>query len=158
MSFTLNKQSLEKLDETFTRYPKKVAATLPALWITQEQEGCIPMDSFDVLAELLESTPMEVYRVATFYTMFIIGKPIGNYHIEVCKTLSCMLCGRDNLLETIKNEIGITPGQTSEDGKFTLSTAECLGACGGAPMISLNGQYHENLTPDALKTLIKGLA
>jgi NADH-quinone oxidoreductase subunit E len=157
MSFAFTPESQKELNRLFTRYPQKVAATLPALWIVQHQENCIPMDAFDLLAEVLESTPMEVYRVATFYTMFIIGKPIGTYHIEVCKTLSCMLCGRDDLYQTIKEEIGIEVGQTSEDGKFTLSAVECMGACGGAPMISLNGNYHEKITPDALKSLIKGL-
>jgi len=157
MNFVLTPENEQKLEKLFLRYPQKVAATLPALWLTQYQEGCIPMDAFDYLAKKLESTPMEVYRVATFYTMFHIGKPVGKYHLQVCKTLSCMLNGRDELLKTIEKNLKIKPGETTEDGKFTLSLVECMGACTGAPMMSLNETYHEKLTPEKLEEIIKEL-
>ena len=99
------------------------------------------------VAEKLGKTPIQVYEVATFYTMFNL-KPIGKHHIELCKTLSCMLCGSRELKQHIKDTLGIEAGQTSEDGLFHLSEVECMGACGGAPMFALNGQYHEKLTKE----------
>ena len=106
------------------------------------------------VADRLGKTPIQVYEVATFYTMFNL-KPIGKYHIELCKTVSCMLCGSRELKQHIKETIGIDAGQTSEDGLFTLSEVECLGACGGAPMFALNGEYHEKLTKEKVDELIK---
>ena len=106
------------------------------------------------VAEKLGKTPIQVYEVATFYTMFNL-KPIGKHHIELCKTLSCMLCGSRQLKQHIKDTLGIEAGQTSEDGLFHLSEVECMGACGGAPMFALNGQYHEKLTKEKVDGLIK---
>jgi NADH-quinone oxidoreductase subunit E len=106
------------------------------------------------MADKLGKSPMEVYSFATFYTMFNL-KPIGTYHIELCKTLSCMVMGAPELKKFIKDTLNIEPGQTSEDGKFHFSEVECQGACGGAPMIALNNQYHENMTIDKLKNIIK---
>lgn len=157
MSFELAPKNYEKLQKLFLRYPKKSAATLPALWIVQEQEGCIPMDAFEYLAKELETTPMEVYKTATFYTMFHIVKPVGKYHIQVCKTLSCMLNGRDELIKTVEKTLGIKPNETTKDGKFTLSLVECMGACGGAPMACMNETYYEKLTPQTLEKIIKEL-
>lgn len=157
MSFAYTPENEAKFEKIAARYPKKVAATLWALWIAQWQEGYLPMECFPYLAKKLECSPMEVYACATFYTMFHIGKPKGKYHIQVCKTLSCMLMGRDGLLEVIKEELGIIPGETSADGKFSVECVECLGACGGAPMICLNEDYHEYLTPHSLRNLIKEL-
>jgi NADH-quinone oxidoreductase subunit E len=106
------------------------------------------------VAEKLGKTPIQVYEVATFYTMFNL-KPIGKYHIELCKTLSCKLCGSQKIKDHIKQTIGIEAGQTSEDGLFHLSEVECMGACGGAPMFALNGEYHEKLTIQKVDELIK---
>ena len=106
------------------------------------------------VAEKLGKTPIQVYEVATFYTMFNL-KPIGKHHIELCKTLSCMLCGSQKIKNYIKETIGIEAGQTSADGLFHLSEVECMGACGGAPMFALNGEYHEKLTIEKVDELIK---
>ncbi|QDF29978.1 complex I 24 kDa subunit family protein [Halarcobacter anaerophilus] len=136
------------------KYPKIDAMMLPALWLVQEQEGWVSPDAMIFLADKLGKTPIEVYEFATFYTMFNL-KPIGTYHIELCKTLSCMIMGAPELKKFIKDTLGIGPGETTADGKFHFSEVECQGACGGAPMIALNHTYHENLTVDKLKKIIE---
>ncbi len=143
-----------KFQEYVTRYPKIDSCMLPALWLVQEQEGWVSPEAMIFVAEKLGKTPIQVYEVATFYTMFNL-KPIGKHHIELCKTLSCMLCGSRELKQHIKDTLGIEAGQTSEDGLFHLSEVECMGACGGAPMFALNGQYHEKLTKEKVDELIK---
>lgn len=143
-----------KFQEYVSRYPKIDSCMLPALWLVQEQEGWVSPEAMVYVAEKLGKTPIQVYEVATFYTMFNL-KPIGKYHIELCKTVSCMLCGSRELKQHIKDTLGIEAGQTSEDGLFHLSEVECLGACGGAPMFALNGQYHEKLTKEKVDELIK---
>jgi NADH-quinone oxidoreductase subunit E len=143
-----------KFQEYVTKYPKIDSVMLPALWLVQEQIGWISPESMIYVADKLGKTPIQVYEVATFYTMFNL-KPIGKHHIELCKTLSCMLCGSQKIKNYIKQTIGIDAGQTSEDGLFHLSEVECLGACGGAPMFALDGVYHEKLTTQKVDELIK---
>ena len=143
-----------KFQEYVTRYPKIDSCMLPALWLVQEQEGWVSPEAMIFVADKLGKTPIQVYEVATFYTMFNL-KPVGKYHIELCKTLSCMLCGSRELKKHIKDTLGIEAGQTSEDGLFHLSEVECMGACGGAPMFALNGVYHEKLTREKVDELIK---
>ncbi|HRN00564.1 MAG TPA: NAD(P)H-dependent oxidoreductase subunit E, partial [Aliarcobacter cryaerophilus] len=105
------------------------------------------------VAEKVQKSPMQVYEVATFYTMFNL-KPIGKHHIELCKTVSCMLMGARELKAYIKETLGLEPGQTSADGLFTFSEVECQGACGDAPMIALNNVYHGKLTKEKLEKII----
>ena len=143
-----------KFQEYVNKYPKIDSCMLPALWLVQEQEGWVSPEAMIFVAEKLGKTPIQVYEVATFYTMFNL-KPIGKHHIELCKTLSCMLCGSRELKQHIKDTLGIEAGQTSEDGLFHLSEVECMGACGGAPIFALNGQYHEKLTKEKVDELIK---
>jgi NADH-quinone oxidoreductase subunit E len=152
--FTYTKENEEKFQKIAKKYPKIDSMMLPALWLVQEQEGWVSPDAMFFVANKVGKSPIEVYEFATFYTMFNL-KPIGTYHIELCKTLSCMIMGAPQLKEFIKDTLGINPGETTPDGKFTLSEVECQGACGGAPMIALNHQYHENLTVDKLKTIIE---
>ena len=153
-TFTYTQENEEKFQVTLKKYPNSNAMMLPALWLVQEQEGWVSPDSMVFVADKLGKTPIEVYEFATFYTMFNL-KPIGTYHIELCKTLSCMIMGAPALKKFIKDTIGIEPGETSQDGKFHLTEVECQGACGGAPMIALNHTYHENLTVDKLKKIIQ---
>ena len=152
--FQYTPENEAKFQEYVSRYPKIDSCMLPALWLVQEQIGWVSPEAMVYVAEKLGKTPIQVYEVATFYTMFNL-KPIGKYHIELCKTVSCMLCGSRELKQHIKETIGIDAGQTSEDGLFTLSEVECLGACGGAPMFALNGEYHEKLTKEKVDELIK---
>ena len=152
-TFNYTPENEVKFQEYVSRYPKIDSCMLPALWLVQEQENWVSPEAMVYVAEKLGKTPIQVYEVATFYTMFNL-KPIGKHHIELCKTLSCMLCGSKDIKNHIKQTIGIEPGQTSEDGLFHLSEVECLGACGGAPMFALDGQYHEKLTNQKVDELI----
>ena len=152
--FQYTKENEEEFQRLEKKYPKSDAMMLPALWLIQEQEGWVSPDAMIYIANRLNKSPIEVHGFASFYTMFNL-KPIGTYHIELCKTLSCMLMWAPELKKFIKDTLGIEPGQTSEDGKFHFTEVECQGACGGAPMIALNNKYHENLTVDKLKDIIK---
>lgn len=151
--FEYTPQNEIKFQEYLTKYPKIDSCMLPALWLVQEQEGWVSPEAMIFVAQKLGKTPIQVYEVATFYTMFNL-KPIGTYHIELCKTLSCMLCGSKEIKEHLKEILGIEVGETTSDGLFHLSEVECLGACGGAPMFALNGVYHENLTKQKVDELI----
>ena len=153
-TFNYTPENEIKFQEYVSRYPKIDSCMLPALWLVQEQEEWISPEAMIYVAEKLGKTPIQVYEVATFYTMFNL-KPIGKYHIELCKTLSCRLCGSQKIKNYIKETIGIEAGETSEDGLFHLSEVECMGACGGAPMFALNGIYHEKLTIEKVDELIK---
>jgi NADH-quinone oxidoreductase subunit E len=147
--FEFNKENQEKFEKLLKRYPSKDALMLPSLWMVQYQEGWISDQAMIYVAEKLEKSPMEVYQFATFYTMFNL-KPIGRHHIQLCKTLSCKLCGSVEIKNHIFKRLGIKPGESTKDMKFTLSEVECLGACGGAPAMSFNDKYVENLTPEKI--------
>ena len=152
--FKYTEEKEQEFQRIAKKYPKLDAMMLPALWLVQEQEGWVSPDAMVFVADKLNKTPIEVYEFATFYTMFNL-KPIGTYHIELCKTLSCMVMGAPELKKFVKDTLGIGPGETSEDGKFHFSEVECQGACGGAPMIALNNQYHEHMSVDKLKKIIE---
>ena len=152
--FTLTPKNKKEFEKLSKRYPKLDSMMLPALWLVQEQEGWISPEAMIAVADMLSTTPIRVYEVVTFYTMFNT-KPIGTHHIEVCKTTSCMLCGSKDIISYLEDTLDIKPGETSKDGQFTLSVVECLGSCGGAPMLAFNGDYVENLTIEKVKNLLK---
>ncbi|MEA3419223.1 MAG: NADH-quinone oxidoreductase subunit NuoE [Campylobacterota bacterium] len=156
MSFNFSVENLEKIEQLKLRYPSPKALSLPCLWMVQYQEGAISLDAIEVISELIDTPPMEIYRVATFYTMFNL-EPVGKYHIQLCKTLSCALCGKTEMLEHLKKRLGIEPGETSKDGSYTLSQVECLGSCGTAPVMQINDRYYENLTPEKIDVIIDNL-
>ena len=133
------------------------ALTLPLLWLAQEQEGWLKPEVFETVAALTETAPMDVYRVATFYTMLHL-EPVGIHHIQVCKTLSCKLYGQGAILAALKAKLGITAGETTEDGRFSLTEVECLGSCATAPAMQINDTYYENLTPETLGAILEGLS
>ena len=156
MSFAFTKENLEKIEALKSRYPSPKALSLPCLWIAQYQEGFISLDAVEEIAGLIDWPPMEIYRVATFYTMFNL-EPVGKYHIQLCKTLSCALCGKAEILQQLEKRLGIAAGESSEDGEFTLSQVECLGSCGTAPVMQINDRYYENLTPEKIDTILDSL-
>ncbi len=143
----------EEFQRLIKKYPNSDSMMLPALWLVQEQLGWVSPEAMIFVAEKLGKPPIEVHSFASFYTMFNL-KPIGTHHIELCKTLSCMLMGSRDLKKHIKDTIGIKPGQTSKDGLFHLTEVECMGACGGAPALAINGSYHEKITCDGLDKLV----
>jgi NADH-quinone oxidoreductase subunit E len=111
----------------------------------------------DALASYLSIPAISVYEVATFYTMFDL-EPVGKHKISVCTNISCMLCGSEEIMNHLQNKLNIKAGQTTEDGLITLKEVECLGACVGAPMLLLDKQYHEHLTPEKIDQILQGLA
>jgi NADH-quinone oxidoreductase subunit E len=152
-----NQEALSKANEIIARYPegKQKSALIPILHLAQaEFGGWLDVPVMDYVAELLRIKPIEVYEVATFYTMFNT-KPVGKYVLEVCRTGPCMLNGSDKVIEHIKNRLGIKEGETTADGLFTLKPAECLGACGYAPMMQLGKHYREHLTIEKVDELIE---
>src|SRR5919107_1676941 len=154
MNFSDDK--LQKVQEIIARYPegKQKSALIPVLHLAQEQNGgWLSAEAMDHVAELLHLKPIEVYEVATFYSMYNL-KPVGKYLFEVCQTGPCMLRGSDGIIEYIKNKLGISVGETTKDGLFTLKTVECLGACGYAPMLQLGKTYREHLTKEKVDAII----
>lgn len=156
MTFSFTPSNLEKIEKLKKRYPKIDALTLPLLWMAQYQDGFISLDAVAHIAKICKLHPMDVYRVATFYTMFNL-QPVGKYHIQVCKTLSCAICGKDDILSKIKEIIKIEVGQTTSDNLFTLSQVECLGSCGTAPVMQVNDVFYESLTSQKVEEILGGL-
>jgi NADH-quinone oxidoreductase subunit E len=143
-------------DQLLTRYPTKAAALLPALWLVQRQEGWISEPAMEYVAGLLGVAPVKVYSVVSFYTMFYT-RPMGRHVIQVCRNLSCSLLGARELIRYIEEKTGVPVGGTSADGRYSLLTVECLGACGNAPMMQVNDDFHMDLTPARLDTLLAGM-
>jgi NADH-quinone oxidoreductase subunit F len=144
-----------RFDEILTRYPLKRSALLPTLHLVQEQEGWISREAIEYVGGLLDLSPAQVHDTASFYTMFRL-KPEGKTLIEVCTTLSCALRGAGELLEHTCRKLGIQPGETTADGKFTVKGVECLAACGGAPAVQVNGEWLEHATAADLDRVIAG--
>lgn len=152
----LSKETIERIKAKFPKYPDKRSLTLPALRIAQEEIGYVSEPAMIDLAELLDLTPIQIYEVATFYSQFNM-KPVGTYLIQVCKTLSCALVGAIPIIAHIQKKLGISIGETSEDGVFTLKVVECLAACGSAPMMQVNNRYYEQLTPQKVDQILADL-
>ena len=145
-----------RIGELVKHYPegKQKSALIPVLHLIQETGNLsLTIEQMDEVASVLNITPIEVYEVATFYTMFNL-KPVGKYVLEVCQTGPCMLNGSDQIIEYIQQKLNIKNGETSADGFFTLKTVECLGACGYAPMMQLGKTYKEFLTPDKIDAIL----
>jgi NADH-quinone oxidoreductase subunit E len=154
----LSKESLNAVQREVAKYPadRKSSAVMAALRIAQEQHGWLSVELMDFVAELLEMRPIEVYEVATFYSMYEM-KPVGRHKICVCTNISCMLRGSDEVVRHLENRLGIRMGETTADGRFTLKEVECLAACVGAPMFQIDKTYYENLTPDRIDDILGSL-
>ena len=152
-----SEEKLTKVKEIIARYPdgKHKSALIPLLHMAQDENGgWLSVDAMDYVAGLLNILPIEVYEVATFYSMFNL-KPVGKYLFEVCRTGPGMLNGSDEIIDYIKEKLSIQEGETTPDGLFTLKTAECLGACGYAPMMQLGNNYREHLTKEKVDRIIE---
>jgi NADH-quinone oxidoreductase E subunit len=143
-----------EMDAHLEKYPVKRSAILPLMFIVQrERGGYLDPPGVAYLADRLGVRITDIWEVATFYSM-INTKKVGKYHIQVCRTLSCKIMGAGRVTEQCAQKLGIKPGETSADDKFTLSEVECLGSCGTAPMFQLNFDYHENLTPEKVDRIL----
>ena len=148
---------LKEVERIISFYPegKQKSAVIPVLHLAQQEfGGWLSADTMDYVASLLQLEPIEVYEVATFYSMYNL-KPVGRYMFEVCQTGPCMLNGSDDIIKYIYEKLGIKPGETTTDGLFTLKTVECLGACGYAPMMQLGKNYREHLTNEKVDIIIE---
>lgn len=151
-----SQENLQKVDTIIARYPqgKQKSALLPLLHLAQEQYGWLSVETMDYVASLLNIEPIEVYEVASFYSMYNL-KPVGKYMFEVCQTGPCMINGSDDIIEYIGEKLNIKPGETTADGLFTLKAVECLGACGYAPMMQMGKFYKEHLTKEKVDAIIE---
>jgi NADH-quinone oxidoreductase subunit E len=157
--FRYTPENQAAFNELVTHYPpeQRKSAILHALFLVQKQQGYISGASMRFVAEQIRCTPAEVEDVVSYYTMFYT-KPVGKYVINVCRTLSCALLGAERVTEELSAKLGITPGQTTADGMFTLMEVECLGACDRAPVLMINDDgWHERLAPDQVGQFVDDL-
>lgn len=152
-------ERLQKAQEIIARYPegKQKSALLPLLHLVQEQWGWVSTEAMDYVAELLSIQPIEVYEVATFYTMFHL-EPVGKHVIEYCRTGPCCLMGGEKVYDHLKKRLGVDTGETTPDGLFTLKEVECLAACGWGPVFQIREKYYMNLTPEKVDEIIDELS
>ena len=156
MSIQFNEQQMTEFKRLVARYPegKQKSALLPVLHLAQENfDGWLSTPVMDYVASLLSIEPIEVYEVASFYSMYNL-KPVGKFVFEVCQTGPCMISGSDNIIAYIQQQLDIKPGETTKDGIFTLKLVECLGACGYAPMMQVGKIYKEHLTKAKVDSII----
>lgn len=155
---TFNAEEMQEVKRIIAKFPegKQKSAVLGLLHMAQAKWGWASVPVMDYVASLLDIEPIEVYEVATFYTMFHL-QPTGKYVLEVCKTSPCCLVGAEETLERLQNRLGIKIGETTPDGLFTIKTVECLAACGFGPVIQIHEAYHEHMTPDNAEKLVDEL-
>ncbi len=145
-----------EIDKHLSKYPVMRSAILPLMFIVQRERGYLDPPGVTYLAKRLGLRITDIWEVATFYSM-IHTEPIGRYHIQICKTLSCKIMGEPRITEHVCDKLGIKPGQTTADGQFTVSLVECLGSCGTAPMLQVGFDYYENLTPERVDQILSAL-
>lgn len=154
-----NEEALKKVEEILNQYPtdKKKSAMLPLLHLAQaEFDGWLSVPVMDYVASILEVKPIEVYEVATFYTMFHL-EPVGKYLIDVCQTSSCWMCGAEDIIKYLEKKLGVETGEITPDGMFQVRRVECLGSCGTAPMFQIGAKYYENLTFEKIDMILDEL-
>jgi len=156
MSVAFSEAGRAEFERLLTRYPERNAVILPALHLAQREFGYVTDEAIVYIAGLLDTSPAVIEGVATFYTMFN-RRPMGKYHVQICRNISCSLLGAEALIAHVSRKLGIRPGETTADGKFTLSEVECLGSCGTAPVMQINDDYHENLTEARVDAILDGL-
>jgi NADH dehydrogenase (ubiquinone) flavoprotein 2 len=165
--FSLNKNNEKIVKEIISRYPKgrQKSAIMPLLDLAQRQVGAeakkgggwIPRAAMDEIARIVDVSSMKVYEVATFYSMYNL-RPVGKYNIQCCTTTPCWLNGSTDVVKAAEKACGVKMGQTTKDMQFTLTEVECMGACANAPMVQINDDYYEDLTPERIKEIVDSLA
>ncbi len=152
----LSQAVCKQIQALMSQYPRKRSALIPSLRLAQEEAGHISRDVILEIAGMFDLSPNEVQEVATFYTM-LYKKPMGKYVIQVCTNISCMLCNAEDILSHLTAKLGIRPGETTPDGKYTRLEVECLGSCGTSPVIQINEDYYEELTPEKVDRILDSL-
>jgi NADH-quinone oxidoreductase E subunit len=154
---TFSSEVEAEIDRHLAKYPVMRSAILPLMFIVQRERGYLDAPGVGYLAQRLRLRITDIWEVATFYSM-IYTQPVGKYHIQICKTLSCKIMGEPGITDHVCTKLGIKPGETTADGKFTVSLVECLGSCGTAPMFQIGFDYHENLTTEKVNQILDSLA
>lgn len=153
MSTTFTQEELATITALKAKYPEPKAAIMPVLWMAQKKWGWLSEDVMKHVAGVMDLPYAHVLGVASFYTMYF-KKPMGRHHVQVCTNVSCMLRGGEQLYAHAKQRLGIGHNQATDDGTFSLEEVECMGACGGAPMIAINEKFYENATASQLDSLL----
>jgi NADH-quinone oxidoreductase E subunit len=156
MKIEFSSEELKRIENIKKHYPEQKAAIMPLLWMAQKKFGWISVDVEKYIAEILELSIAHVHGVASFYTMYF-KKPMGKYHIQICTNVSCMLLGGEEIFKHVSEKLGIGHLETTPDGKFSLEEVECMGACGGGPMIAINEDYHEKVDIKKVDELLDSL-
>ncbi|WP_374651874.1 NADH-quinone oxidoreductase subunit NuoE [Dongia sp.] len=158
-SFAFSAENLEKAKKIVAKYPegRQPSAVMPLLDLAQRQHGWVPRAAMDIIAGMLDMAPIRVYEVATFYTMYNL-QPVGKYLIQVCRTTPCWLRGSDSLTGYLTKRLGVAMKEVTKDGLFSMMEVECLGACCNAPMVQINDDFYEDLTPETLGKVLDDLA
>lgn len=159
VAFEFTKENLVRAEKEIGKYPPqyKKALVMSLLDLGQRQLGYTSISVMNYVAKLLDMPPMRVYEVATFYTMYM-RQPVGKYNVQICTTTPCQLCGSDDIVSLVKSELGIDVGETTENGMFTLQEVECAGACVNGPVVAINDDYYEDLTPESVVKILQGFA
>jgi len=152
----LSQTAFRQIQALMGKYPQKRSALIPAMQLAQKEAGHLSTETVCEIARIFDLTPNEVNEVASFYTM-LYKKPVGKYVIQVCTNISCLLCDAESIMEHLTKKLGIRPGETSADKRFTLLEVECLGSCGTSPVIQINEDYYEELTPEKLDRILDSL-
>lgn len=153
----LTEKAKEEIREIQKKYPTKRSAAMDALKVAQRESGAVSKGDMEEIASMLGMKAVEVHAVAAFYTMYNVKRPVGKYHVQVCRNLPCSLLGAEHLIGHMERTLKIKTGETTGDNRFTLSTVECLGSCGTAPMMQINDDYYESLTVERIEEILKGL-
>jgi len=153
---TLSEAVSQKIQALIDKYPQKRSALIPSLHLAQKEKGYISQDTICEIARIFDLSPNEVSEVVSFYTMFH-RKPVGKYVIQVCTNISCLLCDAEEIVDHLIQKLGIKLGETTEDKKYTLLEVECLGSCGTSPVIQINDDYYEELTPQKVDQILDSL-
>ena len=152
----LSESACKQIQDLISKYPQKRSALIPSLHLVQKELGYIPQDTMREVAEIFGISPNEVHEVTSFYTM-LHRYPVGKYVIQVCTNISCQLCNAEGIMAHLTQKLGIKPGETSPDKKYTLVEVECLGSCGTSPVVQINDDYYEELTPEKLDKILDSL-
>ena len=152
----LSEDTRQRIEALIGRYPQGRSALIPSLQLAQAEAGYLSHETVREVAKIFRLSANEVYEVASFYTM-LFKKPVGRYVIQVCTNISCLLFNCEDIMAHLQQRLGIKPGETTPDRKFTLMEVECLASCGTAPVVQINEDYHENLTVEKLDRILDSL-
>jgi NADH-quinone oxidoreductase subunit E len=152
----LSQEAQQHIRDLIGKYPRKRSALIPSLHLAQKEAGYLSNDTIAEIAKIFDLSPNEVLEVVSFYTM-LYKKPMGKYVIQVCTNISCLLCNAEDIVAHLTGKLGIRFGETTQDGKYTLLEVECLGSCGTSPVIQINDDYYEDLTPEKVDQILDSL-